>query len=100
MRQLRKQIEIDDLKYSVDKKNLLSQFIIERESFYAEKEVLSKAVRTQEDKAKYWSQENRKKDEFVKKYLLDRVKAPEDSAFIREFFSRFEQELARPEEYD
>jgi hypothetical protein len=60
-------------------------------------EVLRQAVRSVEEKAKYWSSENRKKDEFMKTHLIGKVKTEDDKTYIREFFRQYDMHLPRPE---
>jgi hypothetical protein len=53
----------------------------------------------QEEKAKYWSQENKKKDEFMQNYLIGRIKVEEDKNCVKEFFRNYEAHLPRSMEY-
>jgi hypothetical protein len=71
--ELRRDGELEAKRFGVDKKNLLSQFIIERDAWNAEIEVVKKAARMHEDKAKHWFTESHKKDEFIKNYMISRT---------------------------
>lgn len=62
-------------------------------------EVIRKAVKMQEEKAKHWALENRKKDEFMQNYLIGRTKSEEDRNTIREFFRNYQTHIPSFGEY-